>query len=199
MGQDMVLDAKAPPESRKHRINTVLAATLVAGGLSWEEAAQQCGAKNGETLRVMCYKKGVTARQARSVTAEHIVSKSVTLRLANEAGKLLKDSMAGILQSHTDALSKIPAKPNLKHIQSVGAALEPLVRSAKVVHGWGDEAAQGLIIDVRQADPDAANVVTEVAATVTPMVAGGTSEQNCGIADTTGSGVVEQAELQKPQ
>lgn len=183
----------------KASINYALAGTLIAAGLTCEEAAKQCGAKNGNSLRRVLHRKGVTARQARTVTGEQIVTKSMTFRLATEASKVLKESFSTVLQRHTDALSQIPAQPNLKHIQSVGAALEPLVRSAKVVHGWGDEAAQGLIIDVRQADPDTANVITDVAATVTPMVSENTSEQNCGIADTSGSGVVEQTELQKPQ
>lgn len=93
----------------------------------------------------------------------------MTFRLATEASKVLKESFAGVLQAHTNALSQVQVKADLDHIQSVGAALEPLVRSAKVVHGWGDEQAQGLIISMKEADPDSVtDVVSSVTDTVTP-------------------------------
>lgn len=166
----------------KASINHLLAGTLVAGGLTADEAAKQCGAKNGASLRRVMYRKGVTVKGARTVTGEQMVTRSMTMRLASAAGQVLKDSMAGVLQAHTDALAQVPAKANLGHIIAVGAALEPLVRSAKVVHGWGDETVQGLIVDMRQADPDSVNVVTDIDTTVTPMV---TEQAACGVDTTT--------------
>lgn len=183
----------------RQTINYAMAATLLSQGLNYEQAAQQVGAKNGNSLKVGLFRRGVSQTATRSgefaVKRATIVAKAVV----NEASKALKEEMSGLLATHTSALKQIKPRANLKHIMRVGMALEPLVRSAKTIHGWGDEAAQGLIIDVRQADPDSANVVTDVATTVTPMVAEGTIEQNCGMADTSSSGVVEQAELQKPQ
>jgi len=176
-----------------------MAATLLSQGLNYEQAAQQVGAKDGNSLRVGLFRRGVTLTATRG--SEFAIQRAV--RVANtvvsEASKALKEEMSGLLATHTSALKQVKPRANLKHIMRVGMALEPLVRSAKVVHGWGDEAAQGLIVDVRQADPDSANVVADVASTVTPMVTEDTTETNCGPADTTGSGVVEQVELQKSQ
>ncbi len=150
----------------KASVNYALAATLIASGVSFDDAARECGAKTGTGLRIGLYRKGVTRKQALAPNGVTSVNKSVTLRIANQASDILKRSMADILQSHTESLAQIPAKANLDHIQSVGAALEPLVRSAKVVHGWGDEQAQGLIISMKEADPD---VVVDVSSSVTTV------------------------------
>jgi len=148
----------------RQTINYAMAATLLSQGLNYEQAAQQVGAKDGNSLRVGLFRRGVTLTATRG--SEFAIQRAVRVATVAVSGasKALKNDMAGLLQAHTSALGQIKAKPNLKHIMRVGMALEPLVRSAKVVHGWGDEAAQGLIVDVRQADPD---TVVDVAASVT--------------------------------
>ena len=175
----------------KASVNYALAATLIASGVTFDDAASECGAKSGDVLKVGLFRKGVTRKQVEALAIVNDVNKSKTLRLANQASEILKRGMADIIQSQTDALSTIPAKADLDHIQSVGAALEPLVRSAKVVHGWGDEQAQGLIISMKEADPDS---VTDVVSTVTSVAETATEPVN---ELAPGSSLVAESEQQK--
>lgn len=159
----------------RQTINYAMAATLLSQGLNYDQAAQQTGAKNGNSLKVGLFRRGVS--QAATRSGEFAIKRAtlVATAVVNEASRALKDEMSSVLASHTSALSQIKPRANLKHIMRVGMALEPLVRSAKVVHGWGDEVAHGLLVmgEMRSADPDneSVNVVTDVATTVTPMVA----------------------------
>ena len=184
----------------KASVNYALAATLIASGMTYDDAAMECGAKNGQGLRVGLFRKGVTRKQALAPRDHLPVNRSVTLRVATEASEVLKRSMAEILQNHTGALAAVKAKSNLKHITQVGNALEPLVRSAKVVHGWGDSDKAGLVVigAVRQSDPDAQPVidVTTVAESSTPDT---TSVTDCGAVDTTGGGAQATPSESTPQ
>lgn len=140
-----LLSPVTPKQPRK-RVNYALAATLVATGVTYAEAAKQVGAKTGDVLRVGLNRKGVSAKQARAlpVTGERI--QSVTLRVASQASTLLRDQFSDLLAQHTAALSKVPVKPNLKHITKLGQAMEPLARTAKIVHDWGNDSPSGIVM-----------------------------------------------------
>lgn len=148
-------------------VNYAQAAVMLSQGLNVDEVAPYVGAKNGNSLRVGLARRGVTPTATRR--SDFVIQRAATVAntmLRDESDRIKRD-MSELLQNHVSALSQIPAKANLKHIQSVGAALEPLVRSAKVVHGWGGETSTGIVVvgSMKQADPD--NAVTDVAATVT--------------------------------
>ncbi len=154
----------------RQTINYAMAATLLSQGLNYEQAAQQVGAKNGNSLKVGLFRRGVSQTATRSGEFAVVRATQVATRVVNAASDRLKEEMSGLLATHTGALSQIKPRANLKHIMRVGMALEPLVRSAKVVHGWGDEQAQGLIISMKEADPDAATVdVTSVTSSVNEL------------------------------
>lgn len=132
-------------KKRRPRINYALAATLVTQGVTLEEAAKESGAKNANVLRVGLIRHGVTATVARSLqpTPERI--QTITAKIASQASELLRNSLAGTLNKHATALEQVEAKPDLKHITQVGQALEPLARTAKIVHDWGNETKLGLV------------------------------------------------------
>lgn len=180
----------------RQTINYAMAATLLSQGLNYEQAAQQVGAKDGNSLRVGLFRRGVTLTATRG--SEFAIQRAVRVATVAVSGasKALKEDMAELLQSHTSALGQIKAKPNLKHILRVGMALEPLVRSAKVVHGWGDEVAHGLLVmgEMRSADPDneSVNAVTDVTTTVTAMVA----EPDCGVQDSNTTDIAKDNQTQ---
>lgn len=133
----------------KQTINYALAATLVAQGVTLEEAALQSGAKNANSLRCGLARKGVTALQVRR--SDHATERalSVATKVVSQASEVLRSDLASLLQKHVGALSTIPAKPNLKHIKAIGDAIEPLTRSAKIVHDWGSEQPNALILSGR--------------------------------------------------
>lgn len=138
------------PRSRtKKRINYALAATLISSGVTLNDAAPEVGAKDANSLRVGLARRGVTVGLCRAKTPLEGNINSVALRVATRASELLRGDVENILQSHVGKLKDIPAKANLKHIKAVGDALEPLVRSAKIVHGWGSETEDGLVRKAR--------------------------------------------------
>ena len=61
-------------------------------------------------------------------------------------GAKLRESFAKTLEIHAAALEQVKGKPSISRIKAVGEALEPLVRSAKIVHSWGSEAPGGLVL-----------------------------------------------------
>lgn len=127
-------------------VNYALAATLLAQGKELSEVAPLVGSKTPESLRVGLNRKGVTVTAAKVLQNVAGRTCSVTMRIATEASRLLREDAGVILQSHVSKLKEVPAKANLAHIQRVGQALEPLIRSAKIVHDWGNQEATGLVM-----------------------------------------------------
>lgn len=139
-GWDMPESNPVPePRKKHHRINYALAATLVASGVTLEEAAKQTGAKNANTLGAGLRRKGVTATACRNMEPVGERSTNVTLRLASQAKDVLREQFASLLGKHVGQLDAIPAKANLKHLRQVANVAEPLARTAKIVCGWGDD------------------------------------------------------------
>lgn len=127
-------------------INYALAATLLAQGMDLPEVAPQVGAKTPESLRVGLNRKGVTVTAAKVLQNATGSKSTVILKLASQASEILRKDAGEILQAHVSKFKEIPAKANLSHIQRVGQALEPLIRSAKIVHDWGNQEATGLVM-----------------------------------------------------
>jgi len=151
----------------KPKANYTLAATLVAGGLSYDEAAAKAGGGiSGQSLRRGLARKGVTLRQVRTVQGQQLVTKSMTMQLATQASEIIKQDFAELLQGHVSKLKEVKPSSNLRKAKEFADVLEPFARTAAKVHGWGDETVQGLIVDMRQADVD--NVV-DIATTATPV------------------------------
>lgn len=128
------------------RIDYTLAVTLLAAGHTFDEAAEQCGAKNGATLKRGCIRKGITKEGIR-----RRVTRQVTMQVTTAQSEMLRSGFADILQKGVDALGEMPVRRNLKHIKQFADAVEPLARTAKVVHGWGD--APTVSIVSTEADP----------------------------------------------
>lgn len=162
-----------PTKYKRGRINYVLAATLLTKGVTLEEAAKHAGAKNGNTLRIGLIQNGITQKQIRALPDDPNCNSSVVIQAANKASEILKNRMGELLDTHTAQLQLVKAKPNLQHIAKVGAALEPLARVAKIVHGWGDETKSGLIAlgVVEQVDTQA-NQVLDVSSSVSETTTG---------------------------
>ena len=136
-------------------INYALAGTLIAAGVTYAEAAKQTGAANGESLRRVLARKGVTARQARAIPVTNAPPMSVTLSLATAAGELLRNSLAKDLQATADKVGNLPTV-GYKALKQRVEVLEPLARTAKIVYRWSDDAKPtinlNLVTDTRLAD-----------------------------------------------
>lgn len=130
----------------KPTINYALAATLIATGVTLEDAAKQVGAKTADVLRVGLARKGVTAKRARALEPVGERRTSVALSIVSEASAALRAQFSDILSNHASKLAEVPAKANLKHLRQVGDALEPLARTAKIVHDWGSEQPNALVM-----------------------------------------------------
>lgn len=57
-----------------------------------------------------------------------------------------RETLAKVIQKAAGKLAEVNPGPNLKELRKVGKALEPLVRSAKIVHGWGSESVGGVVM-----------------------------------------------------
>lgn len=130
----------------KQTINYALAATLLSTNATLSEIAPQVGAKSADSLRVGLAKRGVTARQARSLDFHPDRIQTAAIRVASQASEALRNQFANILANHANKLAEIPARANLKHLARVGSAMEPLARTAKLVHDWGSEQPNALVV-----------------------------------------------------
>lgn len=166
-----------PEHKPRKRLNLALAATLVATGVTLDEAAKRVGAANGASLRVCLHRAGVTAKQVRSLPTTADRSQPLILSIVSQASEALRSEFSNILSNHTAQLKKIPARANLKHLKRVGEAIEPLARTAKIVHGWGDGAALAMI--------QAGQVPA--------------SPDDCGVEATANSGAIEVQSVTAPQ
>ena len=128
------------PQQRK--IDWKLAAQLRATGLTHQQIAERTGAVSSEAVRVGLMRRGVNiaVRTALLTSADQQVKQSL-IKLSEET----KQSLAKTVLTHTQALSNVPAKANLNHIKRLGQAMEPLARTAKIVHGWGESSNKPLI------------------------------------------------------
>ena len=139
-----VLTEETPRKQRRKRVNYALAATLVAQHVTLNDAAIQSGAKDGNSLRVGLARRGVTATQARHSDGQVQRAVIVANKAVSAASEALREDLASILAKHTSALGEIKPRANLKHIRAVGDAIEPLARTAKIVHDWGNTDKPGL-------------------------------------------------------
>ncbi len=131
--------------TKPKRINYVLGATLVQSGMTYEEAAQQTGACNGNSLRRGLARKGVTSTRVRALPAERLITGTVTAQVASQAADLLKEQFNRILTKHVESLEHIPAKRNIKHLKQIGQVIEPLARTYRTVN---PEQAKSSLVNV---------------------------------------------------
>jgi hypothetical protein len=122
------------------RINYALAATLLAAGVTLADAAKQVGAASGDVLRVGLKRRGVSAKQARSVPkqGERIISE--TLKIATDAAGLLRDKLGEHLGQAVEALADKPIRysdlPNEK--QGHAAVLKTLAETHRTLYGGAE-------------------------------------------------------------
>jgi hypothetical protein len=64
----------------------------------------------------------------------------------------LRHQFSDELAKTATALGKVPYKSNLRELKKRADVLEPLARTAKIVHDWGNETKPGLIIDMKQVE-----------------------------------------------
>lgn len=162
---------------KQNRVNYALAATLLASGIHPDEIAPKVGAKNSNVLMVGLCKRGVNARNAKNPGLGTNVSLSLVHRVASQASDLLRKDFADILQSHTSELKKIAPRPSLRHLRAVGDALEPLARTAKIVHDWGNTEAQGMILVGDVASAEAQETTIDIPSTQPVVVSEPIPEQ----------------------
>ena len=95
----------------------------------------------------------------RGITA---LTRETTAQLEG-ASSALREQFANLLAKGAEKLANAPLVESISHVKEFGDALEPLVRSAKIVHGWGSEGQAGLILgDLLSSD----QTPTEIAASV---------------------------------
>lgn len=137
-GTAVLTQAKPGPK----RIDWKLAAQLRASGLTYNDVADRVGARGGETIRAGLARRGVSVgiRTALLSRGDNM-AKEALAKHSEETRAALSTSVL----EHSQALAKVKAKPNLKHIKALGQAIEPLARSAKIIHGWGDAQKQSLV------------------------------------------------------
>lgn len=136
------IDPPTTKPAKGKRIDYALGATLVAAGFSFDQAAKRAGAATGTSLRVGLSRKGITA----SVARQQVMRSERAADCALEAlSARTRNTLAHTVERHSEALSRVPARANIKSITQAGAALEPLVRSADKVFGWSTQEDPGIV------------------------------------------------------
>jgi len=123
-------------------IDVKAAAQMRASGATWEHISQQLGGASGDAVRQAMARRGVNT--AIRTTINKIANQQANESLAKQSEEI-KSALSSTVLAQSKALSNIKSKPNLKNIKQIGAALEPLARTAKIVHGWGESSNKPLI------------------------------------------------------
>lgn len=126
-------------------VNYALAATLLSQGLNYDQAAQQVGAKNGNSLKVGLSRRGVTLSATRGSDFAIQRATVVANTIVSEASERLRGDFAELLQAHVGKLKELKPSSNLKKAKQLAEVLKPLSDTAKTVHGWGAGDERGAI------------------------------------------------------
>jgi hypothetical protein len=117
-------------------------------GVRPEVICSETGVKRG-TLRTWINRYGwlrtVHAAQAMlTKRGERVVSFCPVPE--SSASQRTRTKLGNALEKVAAKLEEYNPKASLRDIRKVGKALEPLVRSAKIIHGWGNEGPTGLVM-----------------------------------------------------
>jgi hypothetical protein len=121
------------------KINYALAVPLLQGNATLAEVAPQVGAKNADVLRVGLARKGVPVRWIRSLPFHPDRIESEANNVLLQVSRLVREKLSAEINESVDVLGKIPKAQTLKHLKERVEILEPLARTAKVVHGWDND------------------------------------------------------------
>lgn len=118
-------------------------------GVKLDMISAATGVKRG-TLRTWAnrYRWNATVAAGRQIliaTGERSLTREATTQLAHTSGKL-RASLASVLQKGADALDQVDVKPTTEAVRDLAEALEPLTRSAKIIHSWGSEGPAGIVL-----------------------------------------------------
>lgn len=152
---------------RKKRINYALGAILVSKGASFADAASQCGAKNAKTLQVGLRKKGITAKDSRTLPRSELETKGEVGRMVVAVVDAMRDK---VNEELLDQIEHVRAKKiSYAQLASKGqgraAVVKTIAESFKALNGAADQV--NIIFGVntlREADPS----TIDVQATVEP-------------------------------
>jgi len=178
---------------RQKRINTALAAVLLAQGIPDDEVCKRVGAKNMDSLGVSLNSKGVTITACRAMsvnTQAALTPKSPqVLKLAGLACEALKDTLGTSTLSAAKKLASAKLGGSVKAIRAYAEALEPLSRVGDRLYGWS--ASSGPTWNVTVLDFAAGSCVSD-----TPT--SGMPEQKQLESSIQSSDVVDIQEVSKP-
>lgn len=130
---------------RTKRTNYALGGVLISQGLSWDEAAVKCGAKNGESLRRGMARRGVSKRTVAAVPPVTEVAEArqmtVTARTVTEATEIIRESLNEELIRQVKLLADSPAR-SLEELASKGqgrsAVAKTIAETFRATNGSGD-------------------------------------------------------------
>lgn len=71
---------------------------------------------------------------------------TVARRAVSQASEDLRQRLSSELAETTAALAKVKHGRDLKGIRARAECLEPLARTAKIVHDWGNTSASGIVV-----------------------------------------------------
>ena len=141
------------------KINYVKAAALLSAGLSYTDIAGQLGPDiDPDSLRRGLQRKGLSLKRVNNtaigqssvsgvVSAALSAGDTVTLKAVRRvAGAKVREGLGRVLEAHTEALERVETRSEPEHIAKVGAAMEPLARTAKIVYGWSEGDGEGVVM-----------------------------------------------------
>jgi transposase len=149
------------------RMDYAIAATMLASGLTYRDIAAKFGVTPA-SAKVGMVRRGVTKEILRNREATRQRAERVAEDSLSAASERLRGKLSCELEKTADKLSGIAVRSSLENLKRRAEVLEPLARTAKVVHDWGSEKPGGLVLVgvMKQCDPEAVQPSIEVASEV---------------------------------
>ena len=134
----------AHPEEAKEQVKA-----LFLQGLTPSRIEASTGIKASTVSQWATRKKWVALRDGLTLTIVKPGGKTVLSeprsRLA-DLSQSLREQMADILQAQTSKLAKLSSPSTVNGVRAIAATLEPLARTAKLVHDWGSDRPIGIVL-----------------------------------------------------
>lgn len=127
---------------KQKKIDYTLASVYLAAGMTYKEAAEKLGCTRGSLEVGMSTKRLTQAARSAQTQFRQLTSPANVLKTASD---LLRNNLSSELERTIGALSKVPTKASLKGLKARTDVLEPLARTARIVHDWGNTTVIGLV------------------------------------------------------
>lgn len=159
-----------PRKAKQKRINVALAGVIAATTeLDWSAIAPHVGAKNGESLRQVMIRKGVTRAVIEAAKHRQPVNGSVTAKLVTQATAAIQDMLNDEIADQIRTVRAVPVVYNDLANEKQGRAglVKQIAESYRAINGSPDQIS--IQFGASMLSEAVPGTVTDVVATPLPV------------------------------